>query len=317
MENIKEKLGMTDLYKPLKDMCDLPRKDCIPNTASWFMNLPEFLAWAEKEDKDAKALLVLTGAPNTTKQDAAYAKTLSQACDSKSDKSNFFNDANFQELWDFLRIDAPKGHNLHYLVFDELAGLPEDSLHKAAQKWELFALLRDAPGPQVRILVSTGPETFQGADVPPHGNIAIEDHTTSDIQTYIRHDLDSGPAPTREEAGLQMQKMHRLVEREASSRITRCNAYLASYYADVVKDAAKARAVLRTSFESAAQMLSDDDDDNDWEGYYHMAFVLTHSGDMLNALSAFSLLFPKPSGTNVLSWILEFEEGPVKTLSTK
>ncbi|KAF4460465.1 nacht and tpr domain containing [Fusarium albosuccineum] len=250
IDNIKRKLGIADSYHALKEMCDLPRKDCMPNTASWFMDLPEFMTWANKDDGDVNPLLIMYGAPNTGKsvilsamvhhlrstyeapsrqspraliatyafplisgkdsedirpiatalkclacqlaeQDAAYAKTLSQACDGKSDKSNFFNDAGSQELWDFLRIDAPKGQNLHYLVIDGLANLPEDSSHKSAQKREFLLLLRDALGPQVRIIVTARPDTFGGAKLIEHGKITVEEHTASDIQTYIQHDLAS------------------------------------------------------------------------------------------------------------------------------
>ncbi|KAI1452293.1 hypothetical protein F4805DRAFT_470971 [Annulohypoxylon moriforme] len=68
VENIKKKLGIEDaLFKSYKDMFDKPRRDCVPNTALWLVERPEFQRWAERDDKESENLFTLTGAPNTGK----------------------------------------------------------------------------------------------------------------------------------------------------------------------------------------------------------------------------------------------------------
>ena len=174
IDNIKKKFGIEDsVYKSFIETCDKPRKDCIPNTAGWFINLPKFKNWAERDNHESDMLFMVTGASNTGKTvvlsnmvhylrslyeastlsstrtliaayffpnvtvkddqdkrpistalkciaiqladlDMAYAKSLSQCCDNKSENSNFFRDADCQELWEVL----PRAtlHSISYLM---------------------------------------------------------------------------------------------------------------------------------------------------------------------------------------------------------
>ncbi|KAI1087622.1 hypothetical protein F5B19DRAFT_61828 [Rostrohypoxylon terebratum] len=249
VENIKKKLGIEDpALKTFNDMCDKPRRDCVPNTALWLVNRPEFQQWAERDSKEAKNLFILTGAPNTGKsvmissalhhlrsiyessiryatrtlisahffsnttakddqdktpiatalkciaiqlaeQDGAYAKTLSQACDTKSGNAAFFRDASCQELWDFLRIGLPKGNATHYLILDGIGGLPDESLDIRSQKEQLLKIIRKSVQPSVRVLLSVRQDTLPPNDLPPHFNFDIEQHSEEDIRRYIEHYL--------------------------------------------------------------------------------------------------------------------------------
>lgn len=56
--------------------------------------------------------------------------------------------------------------------------------------------------------------------------------------------------------------------------------------------AGKARELLLDEFKSGLDWLADDDVENDWLGYGTVGSILLHSGDDLNALSAFSLRGP-------------------------
>jgi hypothetical protein len=67
--------------------------------------------------------------------------------------------------------------------------------------------------------------------------------------------------------------------------------YLGCYYA-IAGDHAKAREVLMSEMMSALALLSDEVDWNDYQGYRHLAEILMHVGDQLNALSTWSLLGP-------------------------
>lgn len=67
--------------------------------------------------------------------------------------------------------------------------------------------------------------------------------------------------------------------------------YLGSYYG-LKGDFETAKNVYLGDFKNALALLSDDDEENDYQGYYQMADILMHSGDTLNALSAWSLLGP-------------------------
>ncbi|KAI1214432.1 uncharacterized protein F4807DRAFT_128353 [Annulohypoxylon truncatum] len=249
VENIKKKLGIEEaVFKSFKDMCDKPRRDCVPNTALWLVNRPEFQRWAERDDKESENLFILMGAPNTGKsvmvssslhhlrsiyessiryaprtlisahffpnttakddqdkrpiatalkciaiqlaeQDSAYAKALSQSCDSKNDNTAFFRDASCQELWDSLRIGWPKGNATHYLVLDGLGGLPDESPDNREEKEQLLNIIRNSVQPSVRVLLSVRQDTLQLNDLPPHFKIDIEEHSKQDIEKYIEHYL--------------------------------------------------------------------------------------------------------------------------------
>ncbi|KAI2467316.1 hypothetical protein F4781DRAFT_402847 [Annulohypoxylon bovei var. microspora] len=251
VENIKKKLGIEDtLFKSFKDMCDKPRRDCVPNTALWFVEHPEFRRWAERDDRESDNLVILTGAPNTGKsviissalhylrsiyesrtryssrtlisahffpnttakddqdktpiatalkclaiqlaeQDGAFAKTLSQSCDGKSENTAFFRDASCRELWDFLRIGSPKGNTTHYLILDGLSGLPDESSDNREQKEQLMNIIRDSVQPSVRVLLSARQDTLRINDLPAHLSIDIEQYNGPDIRRYIEHYLRS------------------------------------------------------------------------------------------------------------------------------
>lgn len=66
---------------------------------------------------------------------------------------------------------------------------------------------------------------------------------------------------------------------------------LASYYT-LLGEQAKAKQHLLNHMKTAMDLLSDDDPDNDYQGYKAIADVLIHVGDDVNALSAWSLLGP-------------------------
>ncbi|EEP81091.1 predicted protein [Uncinocarpus reesii 1704] len=51
---------------------------------------------------------------------------------------------------------------------------------------------------------------------------------------------------------------------------------------------------LRSHVRIALDLLSDDDEENDWQGYLRLSFCLSHVDDDINALAAWSLLGPKP-----------------------
>ncbi|KAI0885020.1 uncharacterized protein GGS22DRAFT_162512 [Annulohypoxylon maeteangense] len=247
--NIRKKLGIEEaLFKSFNDMCDKPRRDCVPNTALWLVERPEFQRWAERDEKESETLFVLTGAPNTGKsvmissllhhlrsiyesstryaprtlvsahffpnttakddqdkrpiatalkciaiqlaeQDSAYAKSLSQACDGKSENMAFFRDASCKELWDFLRISAPKGSATHYLVLDGLCGLPEESSENREQKEQLLNIIQNSVQPSFRVLLSARQDMLPINDRPSQLNINIEEYNKQDIEKYIEHYL--------------------------------------------------------------------------------------------------------------------------------
>jgi hypothetical protein len=82
-------------------------------------------------------------------------------------------------------------------------------------------------------------------------------------------------------------------------------AHLAAYHVNN-NDAQRARALFRTCMDSAFDILSDDDKDNDYIGIVFLADSFLHCGDDLNALSAWCQLVPHPDKGNVMSWLLQF-----------
>lgn len=250
MDNIKKKLEIKDsVYNSFKEACDKPRKDCIPNTAGWFTDIPQFKNWAERENRESEMLLIVTGDSNTGKTvtlsnivqhlrsiyespthssprtliaayfwpnvtikddrdkrpistalkciavqladlDMAYAKSLSQSCDRKSETNpNFFRDADCQELWNFLRIGSPTGNIRHYLIFDGLSWLPDDSEDIREQKEQLFQILHNSVQPSVRVLLSVRRGTFRVENLPSHSKIEMEQNNQLDIQKCINQFL--------------------------------------------------------------------------------------------------------------------------------
>lgn len=91
--------------------------------------------------------------------------------------------------------------------------------------------------------------------------------------------------------------------------------YLGSYYA-MIGDSQKTKAVLMGDMKSALALLSDDVDDNDFQGYLYMADILLHSGDMLNALTAWSLLGPTDGNLESLVQNEDVPQGATAAPST-
>lgn len=111
-----------------------------------------------------------------------------------------------------------------------------------------------------------------------------------------------------------LEKLKSLVKAERQHDLTTSKSYLLSYYSISGNDS-DSKALAQALIESAFEMLSDDADENDWEGYYNLASILMRRGDLLNALSGFSLLLPPPGGTSVMNWVLDFETDPEQSLS--
>lgn len=109
--------------------------------------------------------------------------------------------------------------------------------------------------------------------------------------------------------------LHDLVGEDMSSApIAVAASYLASYYA--IDNIPKARGILQQGIVHASIILSDDIDENDWDGFFALAAVLLHCGDETNALVAHQFLLPGPAAGNLLSWLLEFDEEPTRDIAT-
>lgn len=68
--------------------------------------------------------------------------------------------------------------------------------------------------------------------------------------------------------------------------------YLGCYYARVLGDRSKARGVFLNDMIDAVGLLSDEEDWNDYLGFYRLADIFMHYGDDVNALSAWSMIGP-------------------------
>lgn len=79
-----------------------------------------------------------------------------------------------------------------------------------------------------------------------------------------------------------------------SARKIHVQAHLASFYA-MVGEKEKSRSMVRADMADALDILSDDDPENDWLGFLILMQALTHSGDIVGALSVFSLFDRKQS----------------------
>lgn len=110
-----------------------------------------------------------------------------------------------------------------------------------------------------------------------------------------------------------IQELKSIVMKESCHGLSTTRAYLACYYA-LVNQISSAREAVQVAVEEAFEMLSDDTDENDWWGYYDLGVILMHCGDMLNALSAFSLCLPLPDKAKIIAWLLEFEQDPEQSL---
>ncbi|KAK6208207.1 hypothetical protein LQW54_006988 [Pestalotiopsis sp. IQ-011] len=100
----------------------------------------------------------------------------------------------------------------------------------------------------------------------------------------------------------------------SSAPIAVAASYLASYYA--IDNIPKAREILQQGIVHASIILSGDIDENDRDGFYALAAVLLHCGDERNALIAHQFLLPGPAAGNLLSWLLEFENEPTRSIAT-
>ncbi|OTA57974.1 hypothetical protein K449DRAFT_398189 [Hypoxylon sp. EC38] len=143
----------------------------------------------DDEDKWPIATALKCIAIQLADQDSAYAKNLSQACDSKNENTTFFRDASYQELWDFLRIGSPRGNATHYLIFDGLGDLPEEYSDNRVQKEQLLNIICSSAQSSVRVLLSARQNMFRAKEMPPHFNLEIEKHNEPDIRKYIEHYL--------------------------------------------------------------------------------------------------------------------------------
>ncbi len=112
-----------------------------------------------------------------------------------------------------------------------------------------------------------------------------------------------------------VRKLRSITSQEFSHGISPAKSYLASYYM-LSNDPRSARSILQASTESAIGMLTDEYDFNDWAGYRMLSHTLLKSGDLLNALSVFSLRLPPPTEGNVMRWLLDFTEQPAQDLSS-
>jgi tetratricopeptide (TPR) repeat protein len=110
------------------------------------------------------------------------------------------------------------------------------------------------------------------------------------------------------------KRLETIVTAENQFDMSAARSYLAAYY-KLSNNLASARMVLKSSIGFAFDILSDDTTKNDCWDYYRLASILLHYGDDLNALSAFSLLLPKPTKKSVMTWLLDFTENPERSLS--
>ncbi|OQU96187.1 hypothetical protein CLAIMM_02300 [Cladophialophora immunda] len=109
-------------------------------------------------------------------------------------------------------------------------------------------------------------------------------------QHYFHHTVKPGTA-----AEERMEYVSRLLrlKRLSTSWIHsfRPNSYLASYYVSQ-NQLEEARQLFMEDMVAAMEILFDGDPENDSYGYRYLADILMHTGDDLNALSAWSLLGP-------------------------
>lgn len=123
--------------------------------------------------------------------------------------------------------------------------------------------------------------------------------------------MTSGDRASQEK---HVEKLKAIVARDSPFVMSNARSFLTSYYT-LRGDLPSARAIIQGCIDSAFEMLSDGIDDNDWEGYYQLAPILMHYGDDLNALSAYCMLLPASNKSNVMTWLLDFDEGPEQSLS--
>ncbi|KAE9369344.1 hypothetical protein N431DRAFT_380216 [Stipitochalara longipes BDJ] len=122
---------------------------------------------------------------------------------------------------------------------------------------------------------------------------------------YHRAIASKDPSP-HVEMLKQILSRHQIIDQWA-------NAYLGYYYASI-GDSASAKSLFLNDFMTALTLLSDEFEWNDWQGYQYLADILMHSGDYLNALSAWSLVLP--SDIDLPAMVLdEWKDEPLKSIA--
>lgn len=121
--------------------------------------------------------------------------------------------------------------------------------------------------------------------------------------------------PDPQDLNPYLEKMKRIIEMEASYNMTASNMFLMSFYARASRDTEATKKVSQVHIEAAFDMLSDDINQNDWEGYTQLGSVLTHCGDDINGLYAYLIPLPELAKGPIAWWVLDFETGEEQKLS--
>jgi tetratricopeptide (TPR) repeat protein len=122
---------------------------------------------------------------------------------------------------------------------------------------------------------------------------------------YHRAKASKDPSP-HVEMLKQVVTRHQIIDQYAKS-------YLGCYYASIGDNDAAKRLFL-DNFMSALALLSDEYEWNDYQGYLNLADTLMHSGDYLNALSAWSLIIPGDIDQAVML-LDEWKDEPMRSIA--
>lgn len=121
-------------------------------------------------------------------QNAAYAKSISNFCESKDDE--YFKNSPCKELWEVLKFATPKGDLTYFLLFD---GVDQLSSANAEQLLDILGTLHKPSGEseqsQTRVLVSGMTDTFNNGRFQSVPKIQIEQSNDADIKSYIEREL--------------------------------------------------------------------------------------------------------------------------------
>ncbi|KAK4215813.1 Nacht and tpr domain protein [Rhypophila decipiens] len=130
-------------------------------------------------------------------------------------------------------------------------------------------------------------------------------HFEGAMRIWKEKELGEAAITRREEHVGVLKKM---IGTQRESNLSPAKCYLACYYATTDQPDA-ARNVMREAIDLAFDMLSDETSSNDANAWAVLGYILMACGHTIDASSAVSLLAPPPSGTNILSWMLDFEQG--------